>query len=122
MGMFDYVNFRCACPTCGADVGDFQSKDRMCEMATLEPDDCEHFYASCQKCRTWIEFYKPYTPVPHRPHRLNEEQVIALGFVKDHRIPEYAKQRQQTPYPIFCRQPEKCAGKSYCQNDPCCAD
>ena len=26
------------------------------------------------------------------------------------------------PYPEFCTQPDKCAGKSYCQRDFCCAD
>lgn len=26
------------------------------------------------------------------------------------------------PYPGFCRHPDKCAGKNYCQSDPTCID
>lgn len=26
------------------------------------------------------------------------------------------------PYPEFCRHPDKCAGRSTCPRDPCCAD
>lgn len=33
-----------------------------------------------------------------------------------------AKAAPRPPYPEFCRHPDKCAGKSTCQRDPCCCD
>jgi hypothetical protein len=30
--------------------------------------------------------------------------------------------KARCPYPIYCTQPEKCAGHSYCQREMCCAD
>lgn len=34
---------------------------------------------------------------------------------------EILAEHGELPYP-FCVHPEKCAGKSCCQRDPCCAD
>ena len=56
MGMFDYVRFECACPKCGANVTDFQTKDGDRVFEILEPQQVNQFYSSCQHCRTWIEF------------------------------------------------------------------
>ena len=56
MGMFDYVKYEMKCPTCGRLLNDFQSKDGMCVMATLEITEVRNFYISCKRCRTWIVF------------------------------------------------------------------
>lgn len=81
MGMFDDVNFTMPCPTCGAQMGNFQSKDGPCDLSTIEPDAVSNFYASCHKCWSWVEFTKP-RPAPVAPRRvpLTLEQVAALGF------------------------------------------
>lgn len=85
MGMFDWINFKTACPTCATPVSGFQSKDAGCEMVTLEPEDVDNFYSSCDKCGTWVEFSRePERRVP-RPDSLTEEQVLALGFEKSFR-------------------------------------
>ena len=44
MGMFDYVNFKMPCPTCGTEVNEFQSKDLGCDMMTVEPEALMNFY------------------------------------------------------------------------------
>ena len=54
--MFDYVNYKVKCPTCGKEISDFQSKDGGCMMDTLEPKDVCNFYALCHDCHTWIEY------------------------------------------------------------------
>ncbi len=56
MGMFDYVDYECECPKCGAKVKRFQSKDGPCNLKTLQPVDVDSFYSSCDKCYTWIVF------------------------------------------------------------------
>lgn len=58
MGMFDWVNFKCECPECGAEVSGFQTKDLECELQTVEPQLLDHFYSSCGRCGTWIDFYR----------------------------------------------------------------
>ena len=83
MGMFDEIHFKTQCPKCGADVDGFQSKDRDCTMALLSPNDVGNFYASCQKCRAWIE-YSRYQPKPERPvgEPMTHEQALAVGFTR----------------------------------------
>lgn len=56
MGMFDYVNYECVCPSCHNKVDGFQSKSGPCLMDTLEPDQVYNFYSSCEVCGAWIEF------------------------------------------------------------------
>jgi hypothetical protein len=56
MGCFDYVNYTCKCPKCGADVSGFQSKDGGCVFETKEMSDVLNFYTSCDQCSEWIEF------------------------------------------------------------------
>lgn len=80
MGMFDWINFKCPCPKCGQEVSGFQSKDRSCDLNTIEPDDVDNFYSSCDACKTWVEFYRPHTNNPKRAESLTIDQVIALGF------------------------------------------
>jgi len=57
MGMFDYVvpPEPVLCPKCGNPLGDFQSKDGPCTMATLTIGDVDNFYTSCS-CGRWVAF------------------------------------------------------------------
>ena len=57
MGMFDYVDFECPCPACGATLDEFQSKSGPCDMATLKPWQVTNFYTTCSACDKWVEFY-----------------------------------------------------------------
>lgn len=63
MGMFDLVDFACACPICGALVDGFQTKDLESILSLVPPTMTLNFYSSCPKCKSWIEFNKdePYT-------------------------------------------------------------
>lgn len=83
MGMFDYVNFEMDCPTCGKPMRGFQSKDALCEMDLIEPDDLGNFYSSCRGCKTWVEFTRPRPQSPKRDKPLTLEQVKAMGFEMD---------------------------------------
>jgi hypothetical protein len=56
MGMFDYVDFECDCPSCGEKVTGFQSKDGPRELRTLKPWYVNNFYTSCSKCKRWVEY------------------------------------------------------------------
>ena len=57
MGMFDYVNYQANCQKCGEPLEGFQTKDTACELVTVEPSKCDHFYTSCDKCGTWHDFH-----------------------------------------------------------------
>lgn len=82
MGLFDYVNFRMACPKCGGAVGPFQTKEQACDLATIEPDGLTQFYGFCDHCGAWLDFSRPRPPSPPpRPAPLTREQVEAMGFV-----------------------------------------
>ena len=81
MGMFDYVNFSMPCPTCGALIDGFQSKDGPCERRSLEPDDVDDFYSTCDSCGKWVEITRhPHLPSERRTVPLSLEQVQNLGF------------------------------------------
>lgn len=81
MGMFDDVHFEMDCPKCGATVTGFQSKDLDCELAVVEPDALQNFYASCRSCGAWIEFLRPRPKgSPLREKSLTIAEVEALGF------------------------------------------
>lgn len=57
MGLFNYVNHRMPCPTCGQMLTDFQTKDGDdLYMHTVEPFTVSNFYALCHQCRTWVEY------------------------------------------------------------------
>jgi hypothetical protein len=86
MGMFDYVNFKTSCPTCGTEMHGFQTKDRGCDMVTVEPDSVNDFYSSCRKCDTWVEFFRPAGNTPTRAVPITEAEVLALGFEKEVRV------------------------------------
>lgn len=79
--MFDYVHFEMNCPTCGAPVKGFQSKDYACELETIEPDAIQNFYSSCRGCNTWIEFSRPKPKgAPLREKSLTLDEVVSMGF------------------------------------------
>lgn len=80
MGMFDEVHFQMACPTCGTVMKNFQSKDGVCELETVEPDAVNNFYCSCRKCLTWVEFRRGRQQVPAREVPLTLDEVTAIGF------------------------------------------
>lgn len=82
MGLFDYVNVSMPCPECGTMLPEFQSKDRVCQMETVEPDALMNFYTNCQQCKEWIQFARPSAPIrPHRSTPYTREEVEAMGFV-----------------------------------------
>jgi len=54
--MFDYVDFKCSCPTCGEEVTGFQSKDGVCLLETVKPWQVCKFYSYCKRCGTRIEY------------------------------------------------------------------
>lgn len=56
MGCFDHVKFSTTCPNCNRKVSGFQSKSAECLSDTLEFWQVTNFYATCENCRTWIEF------------------------------------------------------------------
>ena len=81
MGMFDDVNFKMACPTCGHVLDSFQTKDADCDLSTVEPDNITNFYCACRNCGSWIEFFRNTPRLPRRDTPLTLEQVQAMGFV-----------------------------------------
>ena len=85
MGMFDNINFEIKCPNCKTKVDDFQSKDSVCLMCTLEFWEVNNFYASCPECKTWIEF----TLKESRPNR----KLTIKDYKKEVEIP--SKKEQQ---------------------------
>ena len=59
--MFDYVKppREIACPECGHPLRDFQTKDGDCYLNTVtDLSEIDHFYTSCDKCRTWVDFVR----------------------------------------------------------------
>lgn len=56
MGMFDDINYECACDNCGGKVRGFQSKSGDCSLDVLSPLEVDNFYASCSECGCWVEF------------------------------------------------------------------
>jgi len=77
MGMFDYVNFEMDCPKCGKKVGNFQSKDSLCQLNKLDPTEVDTFYSNC-KCGNWIELAREPQKVRANVYTLDE--VKELGF------------------------------------------
>lgn len=59
MGMFDYVRFKMACPSCGKELNDFQSKDGPCELKSIKAHHLNNFYDYCE-CKAYINFLKPW--------------------------------------------------------------
>ena len=54
---FDWVDFKCRCPNCGAQVQTFQTKDLCNQLDTVDHRIVYHFYAEC-RCGAWIDFIR----------------------------------------------------------------
>lgn len=80
MGMFDNVNFKMNCPNCGKEVDDFQTKDHHCALNTIDPDLVDDFYSSCDNCKTWISFERPYVKPSYRNEPFTMDEVESIGF------------------------------------------
>ena len=75
MGMFDYIKLKIDCPSCGARVTSFQSKDGPCYLTELNYWEVDNFYTSCGKCNLWIEYVRKSskTKVPLSDFKLIKE-------------------------------------------------
>ena len=54
---FDWVEYTCPCPNCGAEVDGFQTKDLCRQLDRIDYRTVYHFYAMCH-CGTWIDFIR----------------------------------------------------------------
>jgi len=54
---FDWVDYRCLCPDCGAEVTGFRTRDLCNVLDTVDYRITNHFYATC-KCGTCIDFIR----------------------------------------------------------------
>jgi len=50
---FNYVDYECVCPSCGAVLKRFQTKDGPGQMDTLKPWEVDNFYTQCFNCYNW---------------------------------------------------------------------
>jgi len=64
MGMFDFVDFEMLCPTCGAVIKGFQSKDGPCELLKIPVGRVDTLYSVCTACETRVRFERVYTEGP----------------------------------------------------------
>lgn len=66
---YDTVKFKMDCPSCGKEVGEFQTKDCSGFFDTVEFWECDNFYTSCDWCHHWIEFNRkekrPRVPIEY---------------------------------------------------------
>ena len=53
----DWVDYRCPCPDCGAEVSGFRTKDLCNTLDTVDYRIAYHFYAECE-CGAWIDFIR----------------------------------------------------------------
>lgn len=82
MGMFDTITYTAACEQCAAALSDFQSKDGPRSLATLTPAELvqqtaklpAHFYAMCDHCKHWNDFYVT-TSLEVRVSRTSAEEI-----------------------------------------------
>jgi len=54
---FDWVDYACPCPHCGAEVTGFQTRDLCNQLDTLDYRIVYHFHARC-RCGAWIDFIR----------------------------------------------------------------
>ena len=54
---FDRVDCACLCPSCGAKITTFKTKDLCNQFDTVDYRIAYHFYAECH-CGTWIDFIR----------------------------------------------------------------
>jgi len=86
--MFDYVDFKCDCPTCGAEVKGFQSKDGVCLLTTIKPWETCRFYSSCKECKTRIEYMRA-DEAPVLNELLVEAITLLGGMSKSPEVVEF---------------------------------
>lgn len=67
MGMYDSINLEMNCPRCGNEYLEFQSKEGLCVLDRLNPEEVDYFYTHCDTCDAHITFI-----------RLNQEIVDHL--------------------------------------------
>jgi len=81
MGLFNYVHFEMDCPNCGSKITMFQTKDGICDMTKVEPDELCEFYTPCRVCDHWIDVSRPpKEPAPLRDKPLTLDEIKAMGF------------------------------------------
>lgn len=59
MGFFDYVRFEYPCKKCGTVLTDWQTKDGLMAIETLEIGDINNgglIYTSCDNCNMWNQY------------------------------------------------------------------
>lgn len=56
-GAFDWVDYTCCCPSCGALVKDFRTKDLCNQRDRVDHRIAYHFYAECA-CGAWLDFIR----------------------------------------------------------------
>ena len=85
MGMFDYVNVVVPCPYCGKDINSFQTKNAVCRLTIIDPDEISNFYSECKSCGKWVEYNREFNKEKpsYRKIPYNEEEIAALGFKLD---------------------------------------
>jgi hypothetical protein len=72
MGCFNWIDYECECPECGALVNSFQSKDGPCDMTKLRPWEVEHFYGECPGCKKKLHLSLTETAKTIRDFALQE--------------------------------------------------
>jgi hypothetical protein len=54
---FDWVDYACCCPSCGAEIEVFRTKDLCNQRDRVDHRITYHFYAECG-CGAWIDFIR----------------------------------------------------------------
>lgn len=80
MGMYDVVDYKMMCPTCGTEIGTgisrFQTKEGECCLRTLDYLRVGNFYSRCESCKTWVEFTrKPATSIADYDMKVEKARV-----------------------------------------------
>lgn len=90
MGMYDDVKYEMKCPKCKTIVKDFQSKDGICCLHTLEFWQVDNFYASCPKCGKWIEF--KYKKILNKKRTIKDYEMTTKN-TKETKVSFYVKEK-----------------------------
>ena len=56
MGTYDNINLEIKCPLCGYKLKNFQSKNKDCDMSTLEFWQVNEFHTICDNCDSFIKY------------------------------------------------------------------
>jgi hypothetical protein len=54
---FDWVDYACCCPHCGAEVTTFRTKDLCNQRDRVDYRIAQHFYGEC-RCGAWLDFIR----------------------------------------------------------------